>query len=276
MKKVTLLAASLVLSLVGFAAPASAGDVAIDNSVRLDPFDPVPQIGFRHDCEDECGYHRCHQGCYRHHYRRRCEDESCCDRDCWETYWANREVLRRYERQADTWDMLVDVYVDALRRYDHLYLNGHFDHDPRFREDGRDGWRDGHREGWYDRDQRWHYGQHDGDDGWFDLDHHWHDGNHHDGAHEWRNDWHPDGEYRDGDGHHDGDRHDGDGHHDGDNHHDGDGHHDGDWHDDGHHDSDHHDGDHHDGDHHHHDGDGGWYDRDGNWHDAEQRDGYPH
>ena len=238
-RRLTLTAAALFLALAAFgaAAPASAG-VPGDNAVLLDPFDPVPQIGFHHDdCFDPCGYHRCEHYCgYRHRcehdcYRRRGCGDDCYGRNHDETYWAQIEAMRRYEHQSDMYEMLLSVYWDQLEHYDDRYGKP-FDHR--------------HHDDW----------ERDSDHGaWHDGDHH--DGDHHDGH---------DGDWHDGD-HHDGDHHDGD-HHDGD-------HHDGDGHGDGHHDGDHHDGDHHDGDgDHHHDGE--WQDGDGHWHDGPPPGDYAH
>ncbi len=255
-KKLTMLAAGVVLALACGAAPSYAG-VAMDDSVRLDPFDPVPQIGFYHsDCDDYCGHHY-HHRCYRDCYRR-----DPCGRECHEAQWAEREAIARYEHQADTYDVLMALYSDQLRWWEWRYRDGghgvfrpEFDehgHPIRYEQDGDHHDGDHHDGDWHDGDH--HDGDHhDGD--WHDADHH--DGDHHDGDHH-------DGDHHDGDWH-DGDHHDGDHHddHDG-GHHDG---HDGDWHD-----GDHHDGDRHDGDHH----DGEWQDGDGHWHDGPPPDGYPH
>jgi hypothetical protein len=236
-----LTAAAALLALAAFsaAAPASAG-VPGDNAVLLDPFDPVPQIGFHHDdCFDPCGYHRCEHYCgYRHRCEHDCYRRRGCDDDCYgrghdEAYWAEIEAMRRYEHQSDMYEMLLSVYWDQLEHYDDRYGKP-FDHrhyQDWQRDSDHGAWRDGdHRDG----------DHHDGD--WHDGDHHDHDGDHHDGDH------------------HDGDHHDGDGY--------GDGHHDGD-----HHDGDHHDGDGHDGDHHH---DGEWQDGDGHWHDGPPPVDYAH
>ena len=213
-KLLTLLALTLSLTLLH--APAALAQVAADDTVLLDPFDPVPQIGFHHgDCDDPCGYHRCHEGCYRH--RSRCND--CCGRECDEEYWAYLWSLRRYEHETDTYNMLLDIYVNELKAYDRRYLND-------FDEHAFEEW----RRQFHDRVP--HYGtadHRDGDGDWHDGDHH--DGDHHDGDH---GDGH-DGDHHDGDSH-DGDHHDGDGHdgdHDGDDHqHDGQWQdHDGNWHD---------------------------------------------
>jgi hypothetical protein len=97
--------AALGITFLALASPAQAG-VATSGAVLLDPFDPVPEIQFRHfggygcaygcgGCYDSCGggcYDRCggcHDGCYRR-YRRHadCGDEcgrhgrDDCDRDC--------------------------------------------------------------------------------------------------------------------------------------------------------------------------------------------------
>ncbi|HXM00241.1 MAG TPA: hypothetical protein VN932_09945 [Rhizomicrobium sp.] len=244
LRRFTIIAAGVLIATLWFAGDAKVfAGTASDDSVLLDPFDPVPQIGFHHgDCDDPCGYHRCHEGCYRH--RARCERD-CCGRACDEEYWAYFWSLRRYEHETDTYNVLLDIYMDELRTYDRRYL-GHFD------EHAFEEWRRQFH------DHVPHYGTADHRDGEHDGD--WHDGDHHDGDH--HDGDHYDGDHGDG---HDGDHHDGNSH-DGD-HHDGD-HHDGDWHD-----GDHHDGDH-DGDDQHHDGQ--WQDRDGNWHDGPPPDGYGH
>ena len=202
----TILAACVLFAMAGMAGNAKVhAQTAIEDSVKLDPFDPVPQIGFHHgECDDPCGYHHCYRYCgYRH--------ERGCERDCRDARWYEHEALDRYEHQADTYDMLLAIYGDQLRWYDWRYRDG-----------GRGAWHDGE---W--RDGAWHEGHPDGD--WHDS--HW-AGDHHDGDHY-------DGDHHDGDHHddHAGDHHDGDGHDDG--HHDGDDHHhdgqwqdgDGNWHD---------------------------------------------
>jgi hypothetical protein len=179
LRRFTILAAGVLLAMACMAGNAKTyAQTAIEDSVKLDPFDPVPQIGFHHgECDDPCGYHHCYHGCG---YRRGCE------RDCRDARWSEREALSRYEHQADTYEMLLAIYGDQLRWYDWRYRDG-----------GHGAWHDGE---W--RDGEWHEGHPDGD--WHDN--HW-DGDHHDG---------PDGDHHDAD-HHDGDGHD-DGHHDGDGH----------------------------------------------------------
>lgn len=93
-KKFWMILGLAMLALWG-AAPANAG-FAIDNSVMLDPYDPVPPIQFSHwyqgyGCYDECGHH-CWHSCYRHVncyedcYRGDCDDgcyRSHCYHDCY-------------------------------------------------------------------------------------------------------------------------------------------------------------------------------------------------
>jgi hypothetical protein len=102
-KRSGLLGALALLAALLAPGGASAG-VATSGAVLLDPFDPVPEIQFRHyggyGCNYECGggYNRCDDGCgYRRHHARcrdacyrhvRCDD-ACgnggrdrCDRDC--------------------------------------------------------------------------------------------------------------------------------------------------------------------------------------------------
>jgi hypothetical protein len=114
MKKFSFLGAlGLLLALALMPGGAKAG-VATSGAVLLDPFDPVPEIQFRHyggygcsygcgGCDYECGGYRdrCDRGCYRHSrcgdgcsrhsdcdngcYRRTNCDDTCrshCDRDC--------------------------------------------------------------------------------------------------------------------------------------------------------------------------------------------------
>jgi hypothetical protein len=277
-RRLALLAASVVIALacLGGATKSYAG-VAIDDSVKLDPFDPVPQIGFHHDgCDEGCGYHRCHSGCYRHsRCGNECRSWHCCYRDCdrgcrdgWGCEFSCREAredMERYRHQSETYDALMAIYTEQLCWYDAHY---------RHRWDAHPGGAC-RGVGFFDGDGHWHDGHPDG----------WHDDGHHDGDHR-DGDRHDDDHHRDGpppDGYHDGGPHDGDGH-DGDHHHDGQWQdHDGSWHDgpppDGHRDGDphdgggQHDGDGHDGDHHH---DGQWQDHDGNWHDGPPPDGYGH
>lgn len=152
--------AGLVLALLLPAAPASAG-VATAGAVLLDPYDPVPEIQFRHYGGydyDGCGYGcggyydgcgscyrpvRCHRGCYRHV---RCEDgcvrRARCDDDC--------------DRQARCDDRCGDDDRDGRD------AGGDFDAHPCTQGKCYDAehyerrWRDGDRVGeeWYDRGRK--------------------------------------------------------------------------------------------------------------------------
>lgn len=207
LRRFTIIAAGVLIATAWFAGDAKVyAGTAGDDAVLLDPFDPVPQIGFRHgECDDPCGYHRCHDSCY--HRRPRCERECC--RECDEAYWAYIWSLRRYERETDTYGMLLDIYVNELKAYDRRYLDGHGHVGERIEEWQRAYHNDVPHYGAADH----HYGDRDNHDDGDMRDGGRHDGDGHDGDHR-------DGDHHD-DGQHDGDRSDGDGH-------DGD-HHDGQW-----------------------------------------------
>ncbi|MBV8976445.1 MAG: hypothetical protein JO261_09130 [Alphaproteobacteria bacterium] len=86
-----LLATAMAAGLLCGAAHAG---VAIDDSVLLDPFDPVPQIGFgRYGCHSECWHHRE----YRHEHWREREDW----RDGED--WREREDWRGREDGPPPW-----------------------------------------------------------------------------------------------------------------------------------------------------------------------------
>jgi hypothetical protein len=179
---------AVVCALMLLGAPTAHAQVAVQDSVLLDPFDPVPEIQFRHfggyDCWDDCGYRdcdgcgrcndrcgrsRCYSGCARPHCWRDCTGRVHCDRGC--------RPGARY-----------DGAYDRERRFDHDATRVEHDHD-RFREDEDRFHHDAHE---YERDdQDWHArygidGHWDQDPGWnqdprLDRDGHWnHDD--HDGA----------------------------------------------------------------------------------------------
>ena len=148
----------LVCALVVLAGPPARAQVAVDDTILLDPFDPVPEIQFRHfgdnGCYEGCGYHRycggCERtrcwrdGCGRLHCRSNCRHEIGCREHC------RDERARRFDHDA------------ARVERDHR----HFQHDEqRFREDT----------GVYEEEMgRYHdrYGHdHDGDH----WQHDWHD-----------------------------------------------------------------------------------------------------
>ncbi|HEY5347925.1 MAG TPA: hypothetical protein VIJ72_07010 [Rhizomicrobium sp.] len=199
-----------VLALAGVATPARAYD-PVDGAVALDPFDPVPEIQFRHyggnPCFGECRRDDCHHGCYR--YRRwRC-DEDCeryrCDHDCenhrpCERACQAQRDQHRYEEQADRYDAQADRYEAQAQWYEEEVIDRDGHHHYNFFRDGdhHDGHLDEHHDGDHGGDA------HDGDN---------HDGDHPDvGAHDGPHDDQHGGDHQDGD-HHD-DQHD-DGPHDG-------------------------------------------------------------
>ncbi len=194
----------LILLLAAFgAAPAQAG-VAIENTVVLDPYDPVPSIQFGHwyngygsGCYDRCGRTRCGDGCHRrtrHHCERDCDRG--CGRDCTrETRDCGRDC---YRDRCDRDDCRKD-------RCDHDGCRDRCDGDRCHDRCDGDGcgtrasnctgpncydveryehrWRDGDRIGqeWYDRGRREREtsGERRGRDKWYDgdkgNDQHWRD-----------------------------------------------------------------------------------------------------
>jgi hypothetical protein len=222
------LMSGLVCALVLLNAPVARAQTAAEDSVLLDPFDPVPEIQFRHFGGDGCwegcgtrecgGCERCHDGCERHcysgcyarpHCYRDCDGRVHCERGC-------HPASARYDRE---------------RRFDHDATRVEHDHD-QFREDDarfnhdahefereNGEWRDRYDDGHYHHDGEWHGGP----DGNLDGDHHDAE-RHEEHKEEIREDRHAEHEdMRHDDGHHD------DGYRDGDHH---DDHHDGDHHDD--------------------------------------------
>lgn len=189
------LMSAAICALMLMTAPGARAQVAAQDSVLLDPFDPVPEIQFRHfggvGCWDDCGYRdcdgcgRCNDGCGRSRCYRGC-GRTRCWRDCNGRLHCTRGCRNNgnYDRGA---------------RFDHDAARAENDH-YRFRDDERRFHHDAHE---YERDDRaWHdrYGierrhDHDGRD---DHDGHWdHDGHDGRGDHEG---------YRDREGHdwHDG------------------------------------------------------------------------
>jgi len=138
-------AAALMLGLA--TAPAALADPGAENAVLLDPFDPVPEIQFRHfgaDCFSNCGYsygygcyhecdYRCHYGCYRrrHHYH----GESWRDqRSDWQAF--------RYDDQSYRYDRFSNRYERQSREWDAIVNGGWFDNH-HYWHDGHGRWRDG-------------------------------------------------------------------------------------------------------------------------------------
>ncbi|HEX4861143.1 MAG TPA: hypothetical protein VFV07_07900, partial [Rhizomicrobium sp.] len=149
MRKLLALVA-LALSLTLIHAPGARAQVAVDDTVLLDPFDPVPEIQFRHfgdnGCWDSCGgYDRCHSGCGYHHCYSGCGERHCyrdcyadrhcehgcrnwrrCDGDCWRGIGCERDCWDDGDHERRL------AHEDEIYRHDH----NRFRHDEeRFRED---------------------------------------------------------------------------------------------------------------------------------------------
>ena len=145
-----------LLLIFALSTAAHAGTAAIDNSVQLDPFNPVPEIQFSTDfCGDECGGgchygcgHRCYHGCgiawrgwrdceHDCRYGRWYCEHDCrnnwygdgwrdCDRGCREGAWrcdhgcagSYHEMIRDYEARVDRHDDQADRYDEQAARYD--------------------------------------------------------------------------------------------------------------------------------------------------------------
>ena len=204
--RAALMLGAAVLLMLGFAvgSMAHADEIAVNDSVLLDPFDPVPQIHF-HDCDYDCGYHRCHYGCRRpvliiHEPQVVIDDRTWCERMSEFDYNTHRwnGAMAYYESQADQYTaMMKERYGREWHAGDHPPDTGPYTgplHDPCFvyrggpepadfewRQDG-DRWRYWHDHGWHDDGEgdRWHDGRHDDrhDGDHHDFDHH--DGDHHD------------------------------------------------------------------------------------------------
>lgn len=182
--------ALLVAAGLAGATPALA-DPGSENAILLDPFDPVPEIGFRHygaDCFHECGYgegcyhdcgyrHGCHRYCGGNRrcyhscgYRREGCGDGChnrCYHDCHPRCYhdchrgCERDCHPRCERNCETWrDERSDFQAWRWNRLTHRY-------ERQSRE-----WDEKYGEGWYDGDHRYH----DGHGRWRDGDGGWHDG----------------------------------------------------------------------------------------------------
>jgi hypothetical protein len=157
-----------LLLMFGFAVGslAHADEIAVNNSVLLDPFDPVPQIHFS-DCNDGCGYHRCYDGCG---YRRRCYD-GCRDYDGWRDGWRCDHDCRYFDH--DHWRCERDCGPDPIgmgaRWGDRLKEYG--DQMEHWRGDMHE-WHDAMGE-WREENDHWFFHHHD--------DGHDHHDDHHDG-----------------------------------------------------------------------------------------------
>jgi hypothetical protein len=137
----------LLFALTLWSGEARAG-VATSGAVLLDPFDPVPEIQFRHyggygygyGCDYGCGGEECYDGCYRRrHWNARCYDDCgrtsrcgdrCdrhwrCDNDCGGRRYAtelepcvagNCYDSERYERRWRNGDRVGREWFDHGRR----------------------------------------------------------------------------------------------------------------------------------------------------------------
>src|ERR1700749_3380303 len=137
---------AVVCALMLVGAPAARAQTAAEESVLLDPFDPVPEIQFRHfggdDCWGGCGYRRCDGCAYRCYDRCGCHDG--CERRCYRDCYRGEHCYRGCHPRG---------YTDRERRFDHdanrverdldIYRDDH----ERFRDDAHE----------YERDDRaWH------------------------------------------------------------------------------------------------------------------------
>ena len=138
MKRFTIsgLLLGLVCALAVLSPPAVRAQVAVDDTVLLDPFDPVPEIQFRHfgdnGCYESCGYRRDCDGCgYRHCWRDGCGRLHCrsncysrhdrCHQSCWheigcERCWDDRAW--RFDRDAARMERDHRRFNDDIRTYE--------------------------------------------------------------------------------------------------------------------------------------------------------------
>lgn len=192
------LMSAVVCALMLLGVPSARAQVAAQDSVLLDPFDPVPEIQFRHfggyDCWDDCGYRdcdgcgRCNDGCGRSRCYDRC---GRCERGCYARPRCWRDCAGRIhcERGCRNEGRYDHHDYDRERRFDHDATRVEHD-DHRFREDEERFHHDAHE---YERDDRdWHARY--GIDGHWDQDPGWSQDPH------WNRDGHWDRDGHDGDG----------------------------------------------------------------------------
>ena len=147
MKRFSFLA-GLLLALTLLPCAASAG-VATAGAVLLDPYDPVPEIQFRHfggygygGCDVGCGgydYDACGGGCYRHRHHTRCGD-GCGRRDDCDRCRDGHDGDRYADRDGH------DGEGGQICTQGRCYDAEHYERR----------WRNGDREGveWYDRGRK--------------------------------------------------------------------------------------------------------------------------
>jgi hypothetical protein len=156
-----------IFTLGATASDARADDFAVDNSMLLDPYDPVPQIRFSdYGCYDSCGYRHCWHECgnYRHCWHDCRDGYRGLDADEMNRAWFER--LHRFDKEADHWEHDDHEWHDAMR--DWQGDEWRLDHDHWFHWEDHDWQEDGYHD-------HWHGGDHHGDH---------HDDHHDDGHHD--------------------------------------------------------------------------------------------
>ncbi len=151
------LMSAVICALVLLNAPVARAQVAAQDSVMLDPFDPVPEIQFRHfgaaGCWDDCEYRDCWRDCSgRGHCYRGCRHisrEHRFDRDA-----ARVERDDRHFRvDEDRFNRDASEFERAASEWHARYgIDGRWDQDPGWNEDPR-----------WDRDNPWGRDGRDGD-----------------------------------------------------------------------------------------------------------------
>jgi hypothetical protein len=145
---------SLLVGLALFAlAPAARAGEPIDDTVLLDPFDPVPEIQFHHlgdcyagcsfgrDCYRGCGErYRCYRDCHRH-----CE-RNCRDRDYRDGRYSDEDRYRRdhehFRRDEARFREDTSVYEDQAERYENRYGDEDHHHHHHHHHEGDPNWHD--------------------------------------------------------------------------------------------------------------------------------------
>jgi hypothetical protein len=101
-KNILRIAGLLVLAFVWLGhAPQAVAGIEVDNAIMLDPFDPVPEIQFRHYGGYAWGYGCSYNPCgHRPHYNRcyrDCYGYSRCRRDCGDRHDGCRDNCGRHD-----------------------------------------------------------------------------------------------------------------------------------------------------------------------------------
>lgn len=173
--KRSLLAALALVAAAFLFSPAAHAGVAIENTVVLDPFDPVPPIQFQHwyagyGCDNGCGrnygcYDRCERRprCYSDCERPRCRDN--CRSDCGDRCERRTRCDRDCGRDNNCCDdnrasNCVSARCYDVERWEHRWRDG--DHS------GQDWYTRGHRER-VRSDDKWD-GDEKNDSSWNDDD----------------------------------------------------------------------------------------------------------